>query len=192
MSDVSWLILIARVPQSPARHRVAVWRELRKAGAVPIASGAWTLPDESRYEPVLARIAHLCETAGGTLAVLGAEARDPASGRLLPDAFEAARIDEWAELTADGGKLLDEIDREIAKRKLTFAELEEEEQSLERLRRWSADLRRRNIPGFAEEAAEEAATRLAECEAKLEGYAALVYEATRAATGAVDDPGGPS
>src|SRR3954452_22881933 len=29
-----WLVLVVRVPADPSRHRVAVWRELRRAGAV--------------------------------------------------------------------------------------------------------------------------------------------------------------
>jgi hypothetical protein len=40
-----------------------------------------------------------------------------------------------------------EIDKEIAKKKFTLAELDEEEQSLERLRRWHRELRLRDALG---------------------------------------------
>ena len=31
-----WVVLLARVAAEPSRHRVAVWRELRRLGAVAI------------------------------------------------------------------------------------------------------------------------------------------------------------
>ena len=34
MDEVQWLVLLVRVPAQPSRHRVAVWRELRRVGAV--------------------------------------------------------------------------------------------------------------------------------------------------------------
>ncbi len=71
--------------------------------------------------------------------------RDAASGMMLPELFESARRDEWVEFVTDCGKFLDEIDREIAKQKFTFGELEEEEQSLERLQRWVAELDKRQL-----------------------------------------------
>jgi hypothetical protein len=33
-----WLVLAVRVPAEPSRHRVAVWRELRRTGAVPLGA----------------------------------------------------------------------------------------------------------------------------------------------------------
>lgn len=177
--DIQWLILISRVPAEPSRHRVAVWRELRKAGAVPISSGAWALPQDPRFDPAIARVAHLCEKGGGTLAVLTTQPRDSTSGSMLPELFEAARRDEWAEFIADCSKFLDEIDREIAKKKFTFAELEEEEQSLERLQRWTIELEKRQFADIAAGPASDAREALARCVDSLNHYAGLVYDAMR-------------
>jgi len=38
-------VLVVRVPADPSRHRVAVWRELRRAGAVSLGQGVWVVPD---------------------------------------------------------------------------------------------------------------------------------------------------
>jgi hypothetical protein len=181
-SDAEWLILISRVPAEPSRHRVAVWRELRKAGAVPISSGAWALPQDPKFDRAIARVAHLCEKGGGTLAVLVTRPRDAASGMMLPELFASARRDEWVEFVADCGKFLDEIDREIAKQKFTFAELEEEEQSLERLQRWVAELDKRQLTGIAEADAAVARVELERCVSALNNYAGLVYDAMRIAS----------
>jgi hypothetical protein len=68
--------------------------------------------------------------------VLDASGRQPADAERLAAVSTAAR-------EAECGKYLDAIDQEIATGKLTLAELDEEEQSLERLRRWHPELRLR-------------------------------------------------
>ncbi len=35
-----WALLLVRMPAEPARHRMALWRELRRAGAVPVGQSA--------------------------------------------------------------------------------------------------------------------------------------------------------
>ena len=50
--------------------------------------------------------------------------------------FNEERESEWAEYLAECTKFEREIDKEIRIEKFTAAELDEEEQNLERLRRW--------------------------------------------------------
>lgn len=45
VTDATWMLIAPRIPVQPSRHRVAVWRELRRLGAVPVTSGLWALPD---------------------------------------------------------------------------------------------------------------------------------------------------
>ncbi|WP_240653613.1 Chromate resistance protein ChrB [Streptomyces sp. AcE210] len=40
-----WLILVIKLPADPSRHRVAVWRELRKIGALSLGQGIWAVPE---------------------------------------------------------------------------------------------------------------------------------------------------
>ncbi|MBO0850950.1 MAG: chromate resistance protein ChrB, partial [Pseudonocardia sp.] len=68
-----------------------------------------------------------------------------------------------------------EIDKEIRTRKFTMAELEEEEQSLERLRRWYRDIKARDIFGAA--TATEAEARLKACAERLADYTERVFTA---------------
>jgi hypothetical protein len=170
-------MVLVQVPSQPSRHRVAVWRELRRAGAVPISAGAWGLPDTPEVQPMLDRAAELTERGEGSLAVLGVTPRDEKSEQLIRAAYAAARLDEWAEFEADCGKYEAEIAREVAKEKFTFGELEEEEQSLDRLRRWYRDLKRRDVLELPEAVAAEA--RLRGCEELLDAYAAQVYDVMR-------------
>jgi len=174
-TPVAWLLIIPKVPAEPSRHRVAVWRELRRVGAVPAAAGVWTVPDLPAFTEALPTVRRLAQRGGGTLAVLTAASHGEDDVVLLRDAFIAARDDEWQEFIADCGKFSDEIDREIAKEKFTFGELEEEEQSLDRLRRWHRDLRRRNVIEL--EVAATATQQLEDVTEKLAGFAELVFAA---------------
>ncbi len=175
VTTVGWLLIIPRVPAEPSRHRVAVWRELRRLGAVPAAAGAWTLPDLPAYAEAIAAARALAEAGDGTLSVFAAIGAGEQDTALLVEAFAAGRRDEWAELLADCDTIVTEIDRKIAQHKLTFGDLEEEEQSLARLRRRERDLLRRTPFSVAE--AQQAAGRLEQAAARLAHYAGLVYQA---------------
>jgi hypothetical protein len=177
----TWTVVLVQVPSEPSRHRVAVWRELRKVGAVPVAAGAWALPASAAFEEALGRAATLTRNGGGTFAVLDVTPRDDEAEGVLRHAYTAARLDEWHEFEADCGKFEAEIAKEIAKAKLTFAELEEEEQSLDRLRRWYRELKRRDVFALPEAGAAE--QRLRACETALEGYADQVYDAMHGRSG---------
>lgn len=82
---------------------------------------------------------------------------------------------DWAEFLADCGKFEDELAKEIRTAKFTLAELEEEEQSLERLRRWHRDLTARDVFGAPQAA--EAGKRLAQCTTACEDYTERVFRA---------------
>jgi hypothetical protein len=178
-----WVLVLVQVPSEPSRHRVAVWRELRKAGAVPLSPGTWVLPAGPAYQPALDRAAELTRNGAGTFAVIDASPRDEGSAKLIRDTFAAARVDEWAEFVADCGKFEAEIAHEIAKSKFTFGELEEEEQSLDRLRRWFRDLKKRDALELPE--ATVAEERLRICEGVLDRYAEQVYQVMRATSPAL-------
>jgi len=172
---MEWIVLLFRVPAEPSRHRVAVWRELRRTGAVSIGQSAWLVPSAPAFADGIARAVRLVEAAGGEAVVLDAGGRQPADAERLAAVYTAAREAEWTEFLAECGKYLAEVDGEVAKAKLTLAELDEEEQSLERLRRWHRELRLRDVVGAPSAAAAD--RRLKDCEAKLEDYTQRVFQA---------------
>lgn len=175
-------MLLVRLPAGPSRHRVAVWRELRRLGAVSLGQGAWTVPDVPVFADGLARAVELAGTAGGEVVVLDAAGRTPADSERLQAMFTAARREDWTEFLADCGKYEEELAKEIRQAKFTLAELEEEEQSLERLRRWHRALTARDVFGTPE--AEQAAQRLAACTAACEDYAERVIAVLHQTPGA--------
>jgi hypothetical protein len=179
--SLSWLILLSRMPSEPARHRIALWREFRRSGAVPVGSSAWAVPHVPAMAPLLAKARELTDRGQGELLVLVATGHDEESAAALAQRYRQARELEWQEFDADAGKYLAELDKEEAKGKYTLAELEEEEQSLDRLRRWYRDLRARDLLGTP--AAVGSGDRLKQCEERFDGYAERVYAAVREPAG---------
>ncbi|WP_157252942.1 Chromate resistance protein ChrB [Nonomuraea typhae] len=170
-----WLILVIKLPADPTRHRVAVWRELRKIGALSLGQGIWAVPEAPVFDEGVRRALELTAGAGGQGVTLQAAGRTAADAAGLQEMFTAARSADWAEFLAECGRFEEEIAKEIRTAKFTLAELEEEEQSLERLRRWHRDLTARDVFGAPEAAA--ASTRLKQCVSVCEDYAERVFTA---------------
>ena len=170
-----WTVLIVRLPADPSRHRVAVWRELRRVGALMLGQGVWAVPTTPAFTQGLDRAVKAAERGDGEVVLLDAAGRDQANTARLEALFTAARQAEWAEFVAECGKYEAELDKELHTRKFTLAELDEEEQSLERLRRWYRELKLRDL--FGAPLAVEAEQRLKQCAERLEDYADRVYQA---------------
>ena len=174
--SATWVVVVVKVPSEPSRHRVAVWRELRRGGAIPLSAGTWALPANPLTTETVDKVQDLIDRApDGELLLLNAHGQDDLSESRLRQQYTAAREAEWAEFLADCAKFHAELDREIAKAKFTLAELEEEEQSLDRLRRWHRELSLRDT--FGAPSAGQAAVALKESTERLAGYAEKVYRA---------------
>lgn len=154
---------------------MGVWRELRRSGAVPLGQATWAVPDLPAVRPLLDRLAGLVEAASGSLLVLAARGYGEADADRLAQLYVETRDSEWAEFHADCCKYLDELDKEERIGKHTLAELEEEEQSLDRLRRWYRELRSRDLLTLP--ASIDSATDLKTCEERFALYADHVYAA---------------
>jgi hypothetical protein len=171
---VAWRLLTYRLAAEPSRHRVAVWRELRRAGAVSLQQGLWAVPGGAAFDDALGRAAALIERGEGDAFVFEVSPTEASAAR-LEAAFTAEREAEWGEFVSECAKFETEIAGEIAKEKFTLAELDEEEQNLGRLKRWFRELRARDL--FGAPTAPAAERRLKTCEAALEDFAEQVFAA---------------
>jgi hypothetical protein len=172
---IGWIVLAVRIPAQPSRHRVAVWRELRRIGALPIGQGTWAVPDVPAFAEGVRRVLELTDRGPGEVVTFTAAGRSEKDVARMARLFTEARQEEWTEFVADCEKFTAEIDKEIGKGKLTVAELEEEEHSLERLRRWHRELKIRDV--FKAALAPDADRHLACCVRRLDEYTQLVFQA---------------
>lgn len=151
-----WLLLIYTVPSQPSRLRATVWRELKKAGAVYLRDGVAILPQRDETLAVFQAIAGRIGAFGGQATLvegarLGAERAEAVITQL-----QAARAEEYAEIRREAEHFLAHAARERAHRAFTFAELEELEEDLGKLKHWVAQVRTRDYcetadGGFIEE-----------------------------------------
>ncbi|WP_125609843.1 Chromate resistance protein ChrB [Specibacter cremeus] len=170
---MNWLLLIVRLTGETSRTRVGVWRELRKIGAAPVSSGVWTVPDTPHFSAAVAKVVELAGRGSGDVLVLPTGGAQAPGEDALRSAFTGLRLDEWQEFAGDCAKFEAEIAKEIRNGKFTLAELEEEEQSLDRLRRWYRELKSRDVLELPE--AEAADELLRQCATVFDGYADSVY-----------------
>jgi DNA-binding transcriptional regulator PaaX len=169
--DVPWLLLIYRVPSEPTRLRAAVWRRLKGLGAIYLQNSAAALPASPSNERALRKLRHEILDMSGTAVLLSCAVLSGEQDVL--SAFQAARDDEYEEIVDKCQDFHGQLEKEYQANHFTYAELEENEEDLTKLRNWFAKVALRDVFGApGRTTAEEA---LKTCELALEKYANRVY-----------------
>jgi hypothetical protein len=83
MTAPRWVLLSSRVPREPTRLRLAVWRRLRRLGAVLLHDAVWVLPADARTREAFEWLADEIVERGGTALVWEAESLDQGQDREL-------------------------------------------------------------------------------------------------------------
>jgi ChrB-like protein len=166
-----WLLLIYRVPPEPTRLRSTVWRRIKSLGAIYLQNSVAALPASTANERALRKLRREITDMSGTAVlmsctVLAGESEVRAS-------FQAARNDEYEEIVDKCEDFLRQVQKEYDENHFTYAELEENEVDLVKLKNWFAKIIERDVFGASGRAACEQF--LDKCEQSLEAYAARVY-----------------
>jgi hypothetical protein len=166
-----WLLLIYRVPPEPTRLRSTVWRRIKSLGAIYLQNSVAALPASPANERSLRRLRREILDMSGTAILLSAAAL--AGDAEVRAAFMAARNDEYEEIVDKCEDFLRQVQKEYDENHFTYAELEENEEDLVKLKNWFAKIVERDVFGADGRPATERA--LETCEQSLEAYAARVY-----------------
>jgi hypothetical protein len=166
-----WLLLIYRVPSEPSRLRATVWRRIKSLGAIYLQSSVAALPASVAAERALRKLRSEILDMSGTAILLSCGVL--AGEQDVRAAFQAARDDEYEEIVDKCHDFLAGLRKEYADSHFSYAELEENEVDLVKLRGWLDRVRQRDVFGAA--GLQAAVSSLAECEEQLEEYAARVY-----------------
>jgi len=169
--NTSWLVLVYRIPSEPTRLRATVWRRLKGLGAVYLQNSVATLPANSVSERALRKLRREILEMGGTAQLLASQAL-AGQGDIFA-VFQAARDDEYEEIIDKCQDFHGQLQKEYDAGHYTYAELEENEEDLVKLRNWLAKITERDVFGAPKRAATLEA--IASCEQALEEYAARVY-----------------
>jgi hypothetical protein len=172
MADaVAWLLLVYRIPSEPTRLRAGVWRRLKGLGAIYVQNSVAAMPMSPSAERALRSLRNEIGEMGGSAQLLRADAM--AGEADLVRAFNEARDEEYDEVLVRCTDFLAEIERETREEHFTYAELEENDEDLVKLKGWLAKINVRDQLGATKRAAAERA--LDRCEAALGEFAERVY-----------------
>lgn len=175
MVSFTWLLLTYKVPPEPASRRVALWRRLKGMGAVYLQNGVCLLPKTDDHVRRLKMLENDIAEAKGESVILETIALDKAQEGKVIARFNADRDEAYAEFIDKCDDFEREVAKEVDASHFTYAELEENDVDLKKLRGWLARIRKLDFYGAARAA--EAEQRLKGCEAVLDDYARRVFDA---------------
>src|SRR5258708_16376999 len=175
MVSQPWLLLTYKVPPHPVRKRIALWRRIKALGAVYLQDGICVLPRTDEHRRQLKMIENEIAGMRGEAVLLETMALDRPQQQKVLARFNADRNEAYEEFIERGEGFEAEIARESAAGKFSYAELEENDEDLKKLRTWFEKIRRLDFHGASR--AGEAAKRLAGCATLLDQYSRQVFEA---------------
>jgi len=173
MVETEWLIFLAQLPATPSSLRVNVWRRLREAGSTSLQNGVWILPCNAEHKIFMERLLAYVKHNQASGQIFMVQGLNQAIHEDIIARFKAERDQEYDEFLEQCEELIAELEKESLQQKFTFAELEENEQNLQRLRKWIAKIQKRDF--FKTKKSQEAVTALQNCRLKLQDYTYQVY-----------------
>jgi hypothetical protein len=176
-APLSWRVLIYRVPTEPASKRVAVWRDLKRIGALYLQQCVCIVPNIPGVTHEVNQVAAKIPALGGETFVLDVPRLDAEDEARIVAALCAQRTSEYAEIIEEcETKFVKEIEFEHFRQNYTFEEAEEIEQDLEKIRRWFERVRERDW--FRADRRDEVETWLGRCQGLLATFEEEVYRRT--------------
>src|SRR5206468_6210990 len=98
MKPTSWLLLLYSLPTNRNTERVAVWRRLKKMGAVQIKTSTYLLPDEPAQHEQFQWLAKQIRDYGGDSTLVRAQEIEGLTREKVVSLFNAARDKEYVDL----------------------------------------------------------------------------------------------
>ena len=132
MKSTSWLLLLFSLPTNRNTERVAVWRRLKKMGAVQIKTSTYLLPDEPAQYEQFQWLAQQIRDYGGDSTLVRAQEIEGLTKEKVIAMFNDVRAKDYGELRKS-------LQAFIGRRKKTDAETAAAE--LERLTRQFREIR---------------------------------------------------
>jgi hypothetical protein len=98
ITATSWLLLLFSLPTSRNTERVAVWRRLKKLGAVQIKTSTYLLPDETAQYEQFQWLAQQIRDYGGDSTLVRAQEIEGLTKEKVIAMFNDARAKDYGEL----------------------------------------------------------------------------------------------
>jgi hypothetical protein len=170
-----FLLLAYRMPSKPTAGRVAVWRSLKKAGAVYLQDSVCVVPDTTGLRAELAPVLSRIDESHGSYHMLPL--------RKLPDEEDAKLVQLFVDQAAKHYEeivencevnFVKEIEFETFRKNFTYEEAEEIRMEFEKICTWFERVQERDWFGAPNRDA--AREWLRRCESMLEEFEAKVFD----------------
>lgn len=186
MQGHEWSLLVYRVPTEPASRRVAIWRDLKRLGALYLQQCVCILPRLDPVQEELGRIVAKIPALGGECTRFDIPTLPPADEGKIIASFRTLRDKEYAEIAEEcETKFVKEIEFEHFRQNYTFEEAEEIGQDLEKIRRWFARVVERDW--FAADGRGAVEAWIERCQVLLDAFEQEVYRRRGDDAGGSDD-----
>lgn len=169
-----WLLLVYRVPSEPSNNRVRIWRELKRIGVLYLQQCVCVVPVRPGMRKAIDKARELITRLEGSsdlfeLPSLPVDERDRLVAR-----FRELIAKQYGEIVEEcETKFVKEVEFETYRQNFSFAEADEIEQDLDKIRRWYERVKERDwfeAPGGAEVDAW-----IERCQALFDEYEAEVH-----------------
>jgi CRISPR/Cas system-associated endoribonuclease Cas2 len=172
-NNQGWLIIIYRVPSTPSTSRVTVWKKVKELGAFFLQQSVYILPNLPTTKEAINSLKEQIQHLGGECKILEVASLGEEQEKEVIAGFNANREEEYTEVIKACNELSREIDEESKTEDFHFADLEENEKHLQRVRELFENVTRRDY--FGSDFQANATRMLNECEEKFGAFSHEVY-----------------
>src|SRR5438034_612433 len=113
-----WLTLLVSLPPTPTRHRVGVWRKLKRMGAVKLKGAAWILPETPETIELFQWLVQEIQTSRGEATLMRVDRIDTMTDEQLTALFHRERAAEYQSLMRACREVRAQLDRSTTAHRL--------------------------------------------------------------------------
>jgi hypothetical protein len=168
-----WLIIIYRVPSTPSTSRVTIWKRVKLLGAFLLQQSVYILPSIPTTKEAISALKEQIQHLGGECKILEITSLGEQQESEVIAGFNKNREEEYIEVVKACKELSQEIDEESKTEDFHFADLEENEKHLQRVRELLDSVIKRDY--FEAEIRAKAFKLFNECEEKFAAFSHEVY-----------------
>src|SRR5712691_10256164 len=169
-----WLLLVYRVPSEPSHKRVAVWRDLKRIGALYLQHCVCVVPRQRALRTALTGVRAKIATLGGTSNLFEIPRVSAEDAAALIKGFRDLIATQYAEIVEEcETKFVKEVEFEKFRQNYSFSEAEEIAHDLEKMWVWFARVQAQDW--FDAPGRDDVATWHQRCELLLDDFYTAVH-----------------
>jgi len=175
MSVDRFMVLVYRMPAKPTAARVAVWRQLKKSGAIYLQQSVCVFPDNHMLRKDLESTLDRITAGKGEYHLLPLRSLDDGEKKKLIQQFQEQTSNHYQEIIENCEvNFTKEIEFETFRKNFTYEEAEEIRAEFEKIQAWYERVLRRDWFGAPNQ--NKAKEWIDRCETMLEEFESKVFE----------------